>query len=157
MKVHYCPTQHARIFGCLNALLTLLCPDNICQYACCRRGHQAVAAAADEAVQHIASSRAAAEELRAQQAHREAELSQHCSHLQQQAEQLQDALQQQLEDAQQTAAARQQQLMVRGSTVASSCVSPCVPTAAAVCSSGALEMPHRHIVQHCRCRVPLLT
>jgi hypothetical protein len=86
-------------------------------YACCRRGHQAVAAAADEAVQHIANSRAAAEELRAQQAHREAELSQHCSQLQQQADQMQDALQQQLDEAQQTAAARQQQLMVRGSEV----------------------------------------
>ncbi|WIA35697.1 hypothetical protein OEZ86_004103 [Tetradesmus obliquus] len=76
------------------------------------RGHEAVAAAADEAVQHIASSRAVAEELRAQQAQREAELSQHCSHLQRQAEQMQDALQQQLEAAQQQAAARQQQILV---------------------------------------------
>jgi hypothetical protein len=82
-------------------------------HTCCRRGHEAVAAAADEAVQHIASSRAVAEELRAQQAHREAELSQHCSHLQQQAEQMQDALQQQLEAAQQQAAARQQQILVK--------------------------------------------
>lgn len=80
-----------------------------------RRGHEAVAAAADEAVRHIASSRAEAEELRAQQAHREVELTRRCSHLQQQAEQLQDTLQQKLEEAQQKAAARQQQIAVSGS------------------------------------------
>lgn len=62
----------------------------------------------------LADTHAAAQGARQQQMAREAQLSRRCTELAEQMSQLEAALQQQLQAAQQTAASRQHQIMVRG-------------------------------------------
>lgn len=84
----------------------------------CRSAELAAAAAANEAMHQVAHTHAAAQDARQQQLVREVQLSQKCTQLAEHASQLETALQQQLQSAQQTAASRQQQIMVSLSAVA---------------------------------------